>query len=180
MKSPMDYAIFSTPMGWMVIAGSSEGIAHVVLPVCNPHLALKRVFLQAKRSPGEMQKLTPSRFGTLPERLIAFLQGEQISFPDRLDRRDWTGFRSRVWDATRLIPYGETRSYGWVAAIAGQPLACRAAGQALHHNPVPIIVPCHRVIGANGSLTGFGSGLATKQLLLSIESGQQHTSVDMV
>ncbi len=93
-----------------------------------------------------------------------------MEFRDRLDTTGWTSFRTRVWNATRRIPYGQTRSYGRVAAVIGQPRACRAVGQALHRNPVPVIVPCHRVVGADSSLTGFGSGLALKRALLRLES----------
>jgi methylated-DNA-[protein]-cysteine S-methyltransferase len=80
-----------------------------------------------------------------------------------------TEFQMRVWDALTQIPYGETVSYQDIAQSAGNRAACRAAGGAIHHNPVAIIIPCHRVIGANGSLTGFGGGLAVKEKLLYIE-----------
>jgi methylated-DNA-[protein]-cysteine S-methyltransferase len=80
-----------------------------------------------------------------------------------------TPFRLAVWNAIRSIPYGETRTYGEVARMIGKPLAARAVGQALNRNPVAIIVPCHRVIGGDGSLVGFGGGLERKRLLLAIE-----------
>ena len=82
---------------------------------------------------------------------------------------DGTEFRRKVWEVLRTIPYGETRSYGEVAAAVGNPKASRAVGGANHNNPVMIIVPCHRVIGADGSLTGFGGGLSAKEYLLSLE-----------
>jgi methylated-DNA-[protein]-cysteine S-methyltransferase len=75
-----------------------------------------------------------------------------------------------VWEITRLIPYGETRSYAWVAEQIGQPRAVRAVGQALGKNPLPIIIPCHRVITSNGKLGGFGGGLEMKKRLLSLEA----------
>ena len=78
-------------------------------------------------------------------------------------------FRRLVWEATRLIPYGETRSYGWVAKQIGKPHAARAVGQALGKNPFLIIVPCHRVIAGDGTLGGFGGGLEMKQTLLEME-----------
>lgn len=80
-----------------------------------------------------------------------------------------TGFQMRVWEALRTIPYGETRSYAQVAALAGSPKAFRAAGMANHHNPISIIIPCHRVIGKDGSLTGYGGGLEVKKFLLDLE-----------
>lgn len=80
-----------------------------------------------------------------------------------------TDFQRRVWDALLTIPYGETRSYGEIAALAGSPKAFRAAGMANHNNPISIIIPCHRVIGKNGSLTGYGGGLEAKRFLLELE-----------
>jgi methylated-DNA-[protein]-cysteine S-methyltransferase len=80
-------------------------------------------------------------------------------------------FERRVWAALRKIPYGETVSYGQIAAQIGQPSAARAVGLANGRNPVALVVPCHRVIGANGSLTGYGGGLERKQFLLDLEAG---------
>ena len=80
-----------------------------------------------------------------------------------------TAFELRVWAALRTIPYGETRSYGAIAAAIGSPQAARAVGMANHRNPLPILIPCHRVIGADGSLTGYAGGLETKRRLLALE-----------
>ena len=80
-----------------------------------------------------------------------------------------TAFELRVWAALRTIPYGETRSYGTIAAAIGSPRAARAVGMANHRNPLPILIPCHRVIGADGSLTGYAGGLAAKRRLLALE-----------
>jgi methylated-DNA-[protein]-cysteine S-methyltransferase len=80
-----------------------------------------------------------------------------------------TDFQMKVWEALLSIPYGETRTYGDIARAAGNGSACRAAGGAVHNNPISIIIPCHRVIGANGGLTGFGGGLPLKKKLLEIE-----------
>ncbi len=84
--------------------------------------------------------------------------------------RYYTQFQKAVWRATAGIPYGETRSYAWVAKRIGNPRAVRAVGQALGANPVPIIIPCHRVIGSSGKLCGFAGGLALKQRLLELEN----------
>ncbi len=80
-----------------------------------------------------------------------------------------TGFQQKVWKALLEIPYGATCSYQEIAEAAGSPKACRAAGSALNKNPLPIMIPCHRVIGKNGSLTGFGGGLPLKKYLLELE-----------
>lgn len=82
-----------------------------------------------------------------------------------------TPFQKRVWAALLQIPYGQTRSYAEVAAMAGSPKACRAVGMANHNNPVSILVPCHRVINADGGLGGYGGGLDTKRFLLKLEEG---------
>ena len=82
-------------------------------------------------------------------------------------------FQLEVWSALRAIPYGETASYGEIAAVVGQPGAARAVGGANNRNPIAIVVPCHRVIGASGSLTGYGGGLPRKQQLLALEAGVQ-------
>ncbi len=80
-----------------------------------------------------------------------------------------TGFQKRVWKALLEIPYGETRTYGQIAAAVGNPKGGRAVGMANHNNPIPIVIPCHRVIGANGALTGYGGGLDIKRKLLELE-----------
>lgn len=80
-----------------------------------------------------------------------------------------TAFQMRVWQALQSIPYGETRNYQQVAEMAGSPKACRAAGMANHNNPLSILIPCHRVIGKDGGLTGYGGGLEAKRFLLELE-----------
>lgn len=102
--------------------------------------------------------------------LREYFAGERTAFTLPLRPRG-TPFELRVWDALREIPYGETTSYGALAAGLGEPGAARAVGRANGRNPIPVIVPCHRVIGADGSLTGFGGGLACKRALLDLERG---------
>lgn len=84
-----------------------------------------------------------------------------------------TPFQQRVWDALQQIPYGETRSYRAIAEAIGAPRACRAVGLANHCNPIPILIPCHRVVGSDGSLTGYAGGLAVKTELLRLEEAEQ-------
>ncbi len=102
------------------------------------------------------------------EELYTFLKGERKLFSFAVSY-DVTAFQKQVYDATRQIPYGETRSYGWVAKKIGKPKAQRAVGQALNKNPLPLFVPCHRVIGKHQDLVGFGSGLDKKRALLALE-----------
>lgn len=94
-----------------------------------------------------------------------------MDFDDVTLAIDGTPFQMAVWRVTRAIPRGETRTYGQLAAQIGHPGSARAVGAAEGANPVPIVVPCHRVVGANGDLTGFGGGLALKRRLLELERG---------
>lgn len=100
--------------------------------------------------------------------LQAYFAGERRAFDVPLGLRG-TPFQRAVWQALREIPYGETRAYGQIAQRIGQPRACRAVGMANHRNRLLIFVPCHRVIGANGQMTGFGAGLPVKEYLLHLE-----------
>jgi len=122
------------------------------------------------------ESLTPPRTPLLAEcvhQLEAYFAGTLTAFDLPL-HMEGTAFRMKVWQALRCIPYGETRSYGQLAAVIGQPGASRAVGGANHHNPISIIVPCHRVIGADGTLTGYGSGLDMKEWLLEHERKHHH------
>ncbi|MDQ0993906.1 methylated-DNA--[protein]-cysteine S-methyltransferase [Streptomyces sp. V3I7] len=109
-------------------------------------------------------------FGEAEEQLAAYFEGELKEFTLEL-RLNGTPFQRTVWEQLSRIPYGETRSYGELADALGNPAASRAVGMANGKNPIGIIVPCHRVIGANGSLTGYGGGLDRKQRLLDFERG---------
>lgn len=101
--------------------------------------------------------------------LQEYFEGKRTTF-DIPIRLEGTSFQIKVWEELRKIPYGETRSYGEVATQIGSPKGARAVGGANHHNPILIIVPCHRVIGASGSLVGFGAGIPVKEMLLKIEN----------
>jgi methylated-DNA-[protein]-cysteine S-methyltransferase len=112
--------------------------------------------------------LDPGAFSDAVDQLDAYFAGELTEFSVELDLRG-TDFQQRVWKALLTIPYGETRSYGEIAEQIGAPGSARAVGLANGRNPIAIVVPCHRVIGASGSLTGYGGGLARKQTLLELE-----------
>lgn len=102
------------------------------------------------------------------EQLAAYFRGERTTF-DLPVHADGTAFQQRVWAALREIPYGQTWSYGELAAHLGQPGAARAVGLANGRNPVSIVVPCHRVVGSGGAITGYGGGVERKQVLLDLE-----------
>jgi methylated-DNA-[protein]-cysteine S-methyltransferase len=108
------------------------------------------------------------RTAGLRDQLAEYFAGERREFDLRL-APEGTPFERSVWEELRRIPFGETRSYGEIAGAIGRPGAARAVGRANGANPIPIVVPCHRVIGADGSLTGFGGGLEAKSRLLEIE-----------
>jgi len=109
------------------------------------------------------------------EQLLSYFAGERRAFDLPLCMQG-TPFQMRVWQVLREIPYGETRSYGDIARTIGNPRACRAVGMANNKNPLLIFVPCHRVIGADGRLTGFGAGLPVKEYLLRLEAGKLTSS----
>jgi len=112
--------------------------------------------------------LDDSAFPDAVDQLAAYFAGELKEFDLELEMSG-TEFQRKVWGALRTIPYGETRSYGEIAEQIGSPNASRAVGLANGHNPIAVIVPCHRVIGANGGLTGFGGGIERKSALLELE-----------
>ena len=105
------------------------------------------------------------------EELRQYFSGQLRNFTVKVDFTRWQGFTARVYGALRAVPYGETITYGELARRAGQPAAARAVGRLMAKNPLPIILPCHRVIAANGALTGYsgGAGIATKIFLLNHE-----------
>lgn len=135
--------------------------------------ALTRVFMDAQRyAPGPAQSQAwrddRSALAGVTEQLVAYFAGELIEFDVAL-RPAGTGFQRAVWAALQAVPYGETCSYGAIATQVGSPSASRAVGQANGRNPIAVIIPCHRVIGSSGSLTGYGGGLDRKQWLLAHE-----------
>ena len=109
------------------------------------------------------------RFDDILRRMERYFSGDRVDFPDAVDFGTASAFRQEVWRAARQIPHGETRTYGWLAERVGRPTAARAVGRALGENPIPVVIPCHRVVGRKGDLCGFADGLETKALLLALE-----------
>ena len=150
------YRIIDSPIGLLTLAGTD----HVLT-----NLRMVDQTYEPDRADWVQDK---SAFPAAVEQLAAYFAGELQEFDLDLEMSG-TEFQRRVWNALRTIPYGETRSYGEIAQQIGSPSAFRAVGLANGHNPIAVIVPCHRVIGANGSLTGFGGGLDRKSKLLELE-----------
>jgi O-6-methylguanine DNA methyltransferase len=161
-------AEFETPEGRMMCASTDRGLCFIQLP-----RASGRGFA------GWLRRFAPTaqvRAGFAPNRsaiaqLQEYLAGKRQTFRIDLDLRA-TSFQIQVYAALLAIPYGETRSYGEIARAIGEPGASRAVGAANGANPLPLVVPCHRVIAARGKLGGFGGGLALKKRLLALEHGR--------
>ncbi|MBJ7341733.1 methylated-DNA--[protein]-cysteine S-methyltransferase [Mycolicibacterium sp.] len=153
------YRIVDSPVGPLTLAGADGRLRHL------------RMVDQTHEPSREGWQPDDRAFEEAAEQLEAYFSGELIDFDLTLDMVG-TEFQRRVWAALVTIPYGETRSYGAIAAQIGSPSASRAVGLANGHNPIGIIVPCHRVIGANGSLTGYGGGLNRKKQLLEMEKNR--------
>jgi len=157
------YFIFNTPAGYSGILASARGLLRTTLPHPSDeevHQLLGGI---------NQARWSPDFFQDLAERLRDYFAGNKVAFPDRLDLTGATAFQRKVWEITRLISYGESRSYKWLAEQIKKPGAWRAVGQALGSNPLPIIIPCHRVLASNGSLGGFSGGLEMKRYLLALE-----------
>ena len=165
MSEELYYTSFSTEMGWVAILASPEGLLAVTLPAESADEARRMLGTRAEGAVPSHDRLTNS-----VERFKDYYNGRTVSFPEKLDLSGATPFRRAVWEKTRLIPYGETRSYLWLARQIGKPEAARAVGQALGRNPLPVIVPCHRVVASDGTLGGFTGGLELKRQLLRLES----------
>ncbi len=154
-----------TACGWVGIASSPNGLLALTLPEPTQERALKPLLEHW----GEGQSCDDPRLDGLKTKLQQYFDGQRVLFDEPLDLSGATAFQRRVWLAVRDIPCGETRSYGQIARQVGSPGAARAVGRAMATNPVPIVVPCHRVIGSDGDLRGFGGGLNLKRRMLEME-----------
>lgn len=153
------FRTMQSPVGQLTLAGRNDRLMHL------------RMVDQTYEPRREGWVADDGAFPDAVKQLQAYFAGELTDFDLRLDMVG-TAFQKKVWAALLTIPYGETRSYGEIARQIGAPGAFRAVGLANGHNPIGIIVPCHRVIGANGSLTGYGGGLDRKRALLEMEKSR--------
>jgi methylated-DNA-[protein]-cysteine S-methyltransferase len=156
----MLYTMIDSPIGELLLLGDEQ--------------TLHGLYMQGGRKPMRVapdwqRSATP--FALATAQLHEYFDGQRVAFDLPLQMRG-TPFERRVWSALQDIPYGETESYGELAQRIGQPSAPRAVGLANGRNPISVIVPCHRVIGADGSLTGYGGGVERKRALLELEQGQ--------
>jgi O-6-methylguanine DNA methyltransferase len=164
-----EWAVFETPLGWGGIVWNPTGITYVLLP--EPDRARVAAKLKRRFQLGE-DSVPPARIDHAIEAMQGLLRGESRDLSDiELDMAGVEPFDARVYALARLISVGETRTYGQIATRLGDVRLAREVGQALGRNPFPLVVPCHRVVAANGKLGGFSArgGVNTKQRLLEIE-----------
>jgi len=147
-------SFFDTRLGRMGVAEDAGRITNVYLP--------------GERPKGPFEEVETTLLAEAAGQIDEYIKGERTEFDLPL-AIEGTPFSALVWEALRRIPFGERRNYGEVASMIGRPGAARAVGQACNRNPLPILVPCHRVVGANGALTGYAGGLELKQALLDME-----------
>lgn len=157
----MNYCYLDTPIGKLMIAGDENAIHRIEFPRRGKPARPEPDWLQSSKGP--VQEAV--------RQLREYFAGARTDFDLPLAPQG-TDFQRNVWRRLQEIPYGETISYGELARRVGNPKASRAVGAANGSNPIPIVIPCHRVIGANGKLTGFGGGLPTKEALLALEARQ--------
>jgi methylated-DNA-[protein]-cysteine S-methyltransferase len=159
------YDVFDdTAMGPLLVGVTDRGLCRISFDP-NPERELERL----ARTYGSRVLRSTRPVDRVHRELDEYLEGRRRSFDVDLDLRGQPGFYLRVLSELARVGYGETTTYGTLAARAGNPRAARAVGTVMNRNPVPIVLPCHRVVGANGSLTGYGGGLHRKELLLRLE-----------
>ena len=170
------YAAFETPLGWVGAVASERGLRRCTLPQREPEACADELGADSGTAVPAPERFT--ELSAMYDRYFA--DGSDAFTGIAIDVEDAPSFQRAAWLACRSIPSGETRSYKWLAVRAGSPDASRAAGQAMARNRLPIVVPCHRVIGADGSLRGYGSGttrLDLKRRLLDLERGVRRLGV---
>ena len=163
------YATVDSPFGSLLIAATPRGLVRVNLPAYDPEETLEE--LAERISPRVLE--APERLDDARRELDLYFEGKLTEFDLPIDWRLTDGFRKKVQRAIARIPYGQTRTYTDMARSAGNERAVRAAGTACGSNPIPIVVPCHRVLRTGGGLGGYGGGLPMKRALLDLEAAQE-------
>jgi methylated-DNA-[protein]-cysteine S-methyltransferase len=153
------YSTFDSPVGELLLVGDDDGLRGLYLP---GHKRGPRVGADWERDDAALERVRAQ--------LAEYFAGERTDF-DLLLAPAGTPFQHEVWEALKQIPFGETRCYGDLARELGRPGAARAVGAANGRNPISIVVPCHRVVGSTGTLTGYAGGVAAKERLLALERG---------
>lgn len=158
--------VFHSPWGWMGIAESPKGIHAIVLPKRSKQAVESDLKGQ---SSGLLQQGESKRLEAVRHQLLDYLAGKRNVFDIPLDLSQGTAFQRKVWRTLQRVPYGKLRSYQWIALRVGGPRYARAVGNAVGANPLPIVVPCHRIVAHDATLGGFSGGLSMKRKLLGLE-----------
>ena len=164
------YSLTETSMGWVGIAGNEKGLRRLILP----ERTKEGILAELTRYFQSNKKLIPvdEQFFSIIVKIKKYFAGKKTLFTkEQINLDDYTLFQKNILLKTREIPYGVTRTYRWIAEQAGYPRAYQAVGGVMSINPIPLIIPCHRVIGSYGKLTGFSAtgGLALKRSMLKLE-----------
>ena len=161
------YDVIDSPLGPLLVAASTQGLLRISFDP-DPDRELE----QLGRLAGPRILRSPRAVDAVHRELDEYFEQRRTVFDLALDLRGITPFSVRVLGELALVPYGHTATYGELAARAGKPGAARAVGTIMNRNPVPIVLPCHRIVGATGALVGYGGGLERKELLLRLEGAQ--------
>jgi methylated-DNA-[protein]-cysteine S-methyltransferase len=166
----MGSCVFDTSFGWCGLVGTARGVRRVFLPERSRRRVEKHVREAAGSRPGGDERLD-----ALARDICDYFDGEREVFAAELDLTGYPPFYVRVWEQVVCVPYGTTVTYGEIARRCGSPNAARAVGGAMRRNPLPILVPCHRILGSDGGLCGFSAtgGLRLKQWMLALEGGRE-------
>lgn len=160
------YGIIETHYGFIGVIMSDNKLSRLILPVSD-----KSDLEAILQNINENEELVYNKLEqSVIEQISSYFAGSPIEFDLQVDYTDATNFDILVWETARKIPYGTTISYMDLAEMIGNPKACRAVGRALGRNPAPVVVPCHRILRADGTLGGFSAGLPWKKILLDLES----------
>ncbi len=159
------YAFFQSPLGEYGLVATEKGLCEIRADIED-----RKTFLAyLKKGYPSMPEENADKLKPVIRELTEYFEGKRQKFSCKLDLDQGTAFQQKVWKALQSIPHGKTRSYAWIAEAIGNPNAVRAVGGANGRNPIPIIVPCHRVINKNGDIGGYTGGLNKKRFLLRLE-----------
>ncbi|MFC5713746.1 methylated-DNA--[protein]-cysteine S-methyltransferase [Thalassorhabdus alkalitolerans] len=174
-KRSVFYSEMDSFIGPITLVGTNQGVCMLQYGSAEHSLPLVKTWLKKKNLKVDLLQQNNEALQTVVTQLEEYFSGERNTFDVEIDLYG-TKFQRLVWEALNAIPYGQTKSYKQVALEIGAPKAVRAIGAANNQNPLPIILPCHRVVGSNGAMVGYGGGLRKKEQLLVLEGALQKVS----